>query len=82
MAKRQMIPLNVLRIILSIALVGPAHILSAGEQRYSEGPDRLQTHDPFAKALLDLEMVNTKALRRAIRDLTKTFPAEYNKGAG
>jgi formylglycine-generating enzyme required for sulfatase activity len=36
--------------------------------------------DTFSKALSKLEGVNIVALRRAVRDLMKTFPAEYIHG--
>ncbi|MHC4286572.1 MAG: HzsA-related protein, partial [Planctomycetota bacterium] len=36
--------------------------------------------DQFGRASADLEMVNFAALRRAIRDLAKTFPTRYTKG--
>ena len=36
--------------------------------------------DQFGRAAADLEMVNFTALRRAIRDLAKTFPTKYTKG--
>jgi formylglycine-generating enzyme required for sulfatase activity len=53
--------------------------------RASAGPETThriehQTDDPFSEALTELELVNLSALRRAIRDLMKTFPADYTKG--
>jgi len=39
-----------------------------------------QVTDRCSKALEDLEMVNTTALRRTIRDLSKAFPSQYTKG--
>jgi len=36
--------------------------------------------DRFEKALADIDMVDTAAMRRAIRDLAKEFPSEYTKG--
>ena len=36
--------------------------------------------DPFAVARNDLDQVNFRAMRMAIRDLMRTFPKEYTKG--
>jgi hypothetical protein len=36
--------------------------------------------DPFAEARADLEQVNLRALKMAVRDLIETFPAEYSGG--
>jgi formylglycine-generating enzyme required for sulfatase activity len=57
-------------------------LLVAGESAGSETAHRAenQAGDPFGKALTELEMLNVSALRRAIRDLMKTFPAEYTRG--
>ncbi len=54
----------------------------AGQSAGSEATRRTQAQPggPFGKALADLEMVNVDALRRAVRDLAKSFPDEYADG--
>jgi len=53
-----------------------------GKSVSSETTPQVQTQptDQFSKASADLEMVNFTALRRAIKDLAKTFPTRYTKG--
>jgi len=53
-------------------------LLFAGQSAGSQAAGQIR--DPYSKALSDLEMVNTTALRRAIADLTKTFGADYPGG--
>jgi len=65
---------HVLVLVLSLSLAGQ----SPGSQTSRQ--TQVQPGGPFGKALTDLEMVNVDALRRAVRDLAKSFPAEYGNG--
>ncbi len=62
----------------STALILVLSLLLAGQSTASEiQASRDRTEVPFRKALTDLEMVNANALRRAVRDLAKSFPDVY-----
>jgi formylglycine-generating enzyme required for sulfatase activity len=65
---------HILILSLSLSLAGQ----SAGSD--TSRRTEAQPGGSFAKAMVDLEMVNADALRRAVRDLAKSFPAEYTDG--
>jgi len=82
MVTKQFSTIAILCVILYGVLPGTNSLLLAREPADSETAQRAenQASDPFNKALTDLEMVNLSAMRLAIRDMLKTFPAEYTKG--
>ncbi|MHC4434847.1 MAG: HzsA-related protein, partial [Planctomycetota bacterium] len=65
---------HVLILTVSLLLAGTSVGSEASRQSIPQPGDR------FAKALADLEMVNVEALRRAVRDLARSFPVEYGNG--
>ena len=65
---------HVLVLALSLLLAGQ----SAGSQ--TSRRTEVRPGGPFGKALTELEMVNVDALRRAVRDLAKSFPDDYANG--
>lgn len=63
--------------ILAFSLLPAGQLTGSQKDR----PPEPLPEGPFGKALNDLETVNTKALRRAVHDLAKSFPGEYTKGS-
>ncbi|MDH4241612.1 MAG: hypothetical protein OEW48_18800, partial [Phycisphaerae bacterium] len=86
MVVRQIRLIGVFLAILCGVIVCTDSLLRAQEWGgKSAGPEKTpqvatRPTDQFSKAAADLEMVNFSALRRAIRDLAKTFPTKYTKG--
>ncbi|MGB2808658.1 MAG: SUMF1/EgtB/PvdO family nonheme iron enzyme [Sedimentisphaerales bacterium] len=86
MVTRQIRLIGVFLAIIYGVTAGADSLLYAKEWgTKSAGPEttpqvQTQPTDQFSKAVADLEMVNFSALRRAIRDLVKTFPTRYTKG--
>ena len=67
---KSILTLIILMFIISLSFTGQ----SAGSETSGA------IHDPYSKALADLEMVNPTAMRRAITDLIQTFSADYPGG--
>ncbi|MFC1636929.1 TolB family protein [Planctomycetota bacterium] len=82
MMTRQIKVISFLGAVLLGVLPGMNALLRANESGGSLTARRLgvRSGDSFSKALNELERINVVALRRAIRDLMKTFPAEYANG--
>ncbi|MHC4546392.1 MAG: hypothetical protein ACYTDW_18685, partial [Planctomycetota bacterium] len=86
MVRRQIRLIPIFCVILCGVQAGANSLLLAKEwgakSAGSKTTPQVQTQptDQFSKASADLEMVNFIALRRAIRDLAKTFPTRYTKG--
>jgi formylglycine-generating enzyme required for sulfatase activity len=86
MVVRQIRLIRLLLAILFGVTAGTNSLLPAqewgGKSAGAETTPQVATRpsDRFSKAAADLEMVNLTALRRAVRDLMKTFPAKYTRG--
>ncbi|MHC4167901.1 MAG: SUMF1/EgtB/PvdO family nonheme iron enzyme [Planctomycetota bacterium] len=65
--------LQIHALILAFSLLLAGQSTGSQKNRHTEP----QPGGPFDKALKDLEMINTEALRRAVNDLARSFPDEH-----
>lgn len=82
MVTRQISVISVFCAVLFGVRPGTNSLLRANEPGGSSTTRQSEAtaDDPFSKTLNKLETVNVVALRHTIRDLMKTFPAEYTNG--